>query len=101
MGERSGAVLRPAMGERSDAVLRPAMADITHVCRGYFLASDAMVALTILSGSRTGSPRLILSTFSIPSTTLPHAVYWLSRKVASPKQMKNWLSPELGSPARA
>src|SRR5690348_18237322 len=77
------------------------MADITHVCRGYFLASDAMVALTILSGSRTGSPRLILSTFSIPSTTLPHAVYWLSRKVASPKQMKNWLSPELGSPARA
>ena len=47
------------------------------------------VALTILSGSRTGSPRLILSTFSIPETTLPQTVYCRSRKGASPKQMKN------------
>src|SRR5674476_971375 len=60
-----------------------------------------IVALTILSGSLTGSPRLILSTLSIPSITLPQAVYWLSRKRASSKQMKNWLSPESGLPARA
>src|SRR5438128_1270654 len=46
---------------------------------------------TILSGSFTGSPRLILSTFSMPSITLPHTVYFLSRKVASSNTMKNWL----------
>ena len=34
-----------------------------------------IVALTILSGSLTGSPRLILSTFSMPSVTLPQTVY--------------------------
>ena len=60
-----------------------------------------IVALTILSGSLTGSPRLILSTFSMPSVTLPQTVYWLSRKRASSKQMKNWLSPESGLWARA
>src|SRR5262245_50036083 len=60
-----------------------------------------IVALTILSGFSTGSPRLILSTFSIPSITLPQTVYWLSRKRASSKQMKNWLSPESGLLARA
>src|ERR1019366_7294065 len=60
-----------------------------------------IVALTILSGLLTGSPRLILSTFSMPSITLPQAVYWLSRKRASSKQMKNWLSPEAGLAARA
>jgi hypothetical protein len=38
-------------------------------------ASSAMRAVTILSGSFTGSPRLILSTLSMPSTTLPHTVY--------------------------
>jgi len=32
------------------------------------------VAFTILSGSFTGSPFLILSTFSIPATTLPQTV---------------------------
>ena len=60
-----------------------------------------MRALTILSGFCTGSPRLILSTFSMPSVTLPHTVYWLLRNEASSKQMKNWLSPESGLAARA
>src|SRR5664280_1228608 len=65
------------------------------------LAHAPIVALLILSGSLTGSPFLILSTFSMPSITLPQAVYWLSRKWASSKQMKNWLSPESGLAARA
>src|SRR3954467_6538210 len=64
-------------------------------------ASAAMRALTILSGSRTGSPRLILSTFSMPEVTLPHTVYWLFRNEALSKQMKNWLSPESGLAAPA
>ncbi len=34
-----------------------------------------IVALTILSGFTTGSPRLIWSTFSMPSITLPQTVY--------------------------
>jgi hypothetical protein len=29
---------------------------------------------TIRFGSRTGAPRLILSTFSIPTTTVPHTM---------------------------
>src|ERR1700754_1689004 len=66
-----------------------------------YAASDAICALMILSGSFTGSPRLILSTFSMPEVTLPHTVYWLLRKEASSKQMKNWLSPESGLAARA
>src|SRR3981189_3055483 len=37
-------------------------------------ASAAMCALTILSGFCTGSPRLILLTFSLPSVTLPPTV---------------------------
>ena len=49
---------------------------------------------TILSGVAGGSPRVILSTFSMPRLTRPHTVYWPSRKVASSKQMKNWLSAE-------
>src|SRR5207237_9869589 len=64
-------------------------------------ASAAMCALTILSGSFTGSPRLILSTFSMPEVTLPQTVYWPLRKDASAQQMKNWLSPESGLAARA
>ena len=51
---------------------------------------------TILSGLAGGSPRVILSTFSMPWLTRPHTVYWPSRKVASSKQMKNWLSAESG-----
>src|SRR5258705_4103138 len=64
-------------------------------------ASTAMCALTILSGFCTGSPRLILSTFSMPDVTLPQTVYWPLRNDASSKQMKNWLSPESGLLARA
>src|SRR5262249_36579649 len=64
-------------------------------------ASDFIRAETILSGLTTGSPRLMPSTFSIPSTTLPHTVYWPLRNGASSKQMKNWLSPESGFCARA
>jgi hypothetical protein len=37
--------------------------------------SAAIVAFTILSGSFTGSPRLILSTFSMPDVTSPQTVY--------------------------
>src|SRR5580698_9517896 len=59
------------------------------------------VALTILSGSFTGSPRLILSTFSIPDTTFPQAVYCLSKNRASSKQMKNCEFAESGLCARA
>src|SRR5215467_5174667 len=58
--------------------------------------SQLKVALTILSGSRTGSPRLILSTFSMPDTTLPQTVYWRLRKGASAKQMKNCELAESG-----
>src|SRR5690348_8758660 len=60
-----------------------------------------IVAETILSGSLTGSPRLILSTFSMPEITLPHTVYCLSRKRASVKQMKNCELAEAGFCARA
>ena len=49
------------------------------------------------SGSRTGSPRLILSTFSMPSVTLPQTVYCLSRKRASSKTMKNCELAEFGA----
>src|SRR5690606_8571993 len=42
--------------------------------------SAAILTETMWSGSRTGSPRLIWSTFSMPSITLPHTVYWRSRK---------------------
>jgi hypothetical protein len=46
-------------------------------------------------------PRLILSTASIPSITCPQTVYCLSKKPASAKQMKNWLSAESELAARA
>src|SRR6195952_3204688 len=79
-----------------DARVKPA-----HDERWCQAASAAMRALTILSGFFTGSPRLILSTFSMPDVTLPHTVYWLLRNEASSKQMKNWLSPESGLEERA
>ena len=49
--------------------------------------------LIILSGSVTApllfsSPLLILSTNSIPSTTFPKTVYWLSRNGAGLKKIK-------------
>src|ERR1700692_555436 len=78
-----------------DTRVKPAYDDFAQA------ASAAMCSLTILSGFFTGSPRLILSTFSIPAVTLPQTVYWLLRNDASSKQMKNWLSPESGLAARA
>src|SRR5690606_4762019 len=52
------------------------------------------VTLIIRSGSATApfdasSPRLILSTFSMPSTTLPTTVYWPFRKSPGANMMKN------------
>src|SRR3546814_2372797 len=41
------------------------------------------------------------STCSMPSVTAPQTVYWPSRKRASSKQMKNWLSALFGFWARA
>src|SRR5258705_11045687 len=79
-----------------DTRVKPAYDDF-----GVHAASAAMRALTILSGFCTGSPRLILSTFSMPDVTLPQTVYWLLRNEASSKQMKNWLSAESGLAARA
>src|SRR4029077_9586345 len=90
-------------GVRKHAVLQTAKPGHDRVATAPAGADDyaPIVALTILSGSLTGSPRLILSTFSMPSVTLPQTVYWLLRKLASSKQMKNWLSPESGLLARA
>src|SRR5437588_6261683 len=79
-----------------DTRVKPAYDDF-----GLQAASSAMRALTILSGSRTGSPRLILSTFSMPDVTLPQTVYCLSRNRASVKQMKNCEFAESGLWARA
>ena len=61
----------------------------------------ASFAEMIRSGLETGSPRLILSTFSIPAVTLPQTVYWPLSHGESAKQMKNWLSAESGLCARA
>src|SRR6478735_329935 len=90
------------IGGRKHAVLQTAMPG-HGVATAPAGANDyaPIVALTILSGSLTGSPRLIWSTCSMPSITLPQTVYWLLRKLASSKQMKNWLSPESGLLARA
>src|SRR5690606_7004292 len=63
--------------------------------------SAATFIATILSGSCTGSPRLILSTFSIPSITWPQIEYCRLRKPASSKQMKNCELAEFGFWARA
>ena len=51
---------------------------------------------TILPGARGGSPLGRAWTASMPLVTLPHTVYWRSRKVASSMQMKNWLLAECG-----
>ena len=59
----------------------------------------------ILSGSETdplfGSPFLILSTNSIPFTTLPKAEYCLSKCGAESKHIKNWLFALSGFAERA
>src|SRR5947209_5844713 len=53
------------------------------------LISEATCTFTILSGSCTGSPRLILSTTSMPDTTSPTTVYLPFRNEPSPNMMKN------------
>ena len=63
--------------------------------------APAPVGVPIRAGARTGSPRLIVSTTSMPSITLPHTVYWRSRKRASEKQMKNCEFAECGKLVRA
>src|SRR3990167_415752 len=73
---------------------------------GHSFASAATWTLIILSGGAATAPdwpapRLILSTCSMPDVTLPHTVYWPSRKFESLKTMKNWLRALLGSLVRA
>src|ERR1700712_3426770 len=53
------------------------------------LTSDATCTFTILSGSGTGSPRLILSTTSMPDTTSPTTVYLPFSDEPSANMMKN------------
>src|SRR4051812_40552537 len=77
-----------------------------HVLRVYFASFSSILMLLIETGlsGRSFSPLgavAILSTVSIPSMTLPKAVYWLSRWGESPCMMKNWLPAELGSWVRA
>src|ERR1700754_5135823 len=65
------------------------------------LMSDATCTFTILSGSTTGSPRLILSTTSMPDTTSPTTVYFPFSDEPSSNMMKNCELAELGSEVRA
>lgn len=58
-------------------------------------------AETMRPGVRGGSPLGRESTASMPLVTFPQTVYFRSRKLASSKQMKNWLFAELGSLDRA
>jgi hypothetical protein len=83
-----------------DAFLRKCQTDVecglawlihveANVSRPHHKSNQPNIAEMILSGSRTGSPRLILSTFSMPDVTRPQTVYCRSRTRASSKQMKN------------
>src|SRR3954447_23638793 len=65
------------------------------------LTSDATCTFTILSGSATGSPRLSLSTTSMPDTTSPITVYLPFSDDPSANMMKNCEFAELGSLVRA
>ena len=55
----------------------------------YFFASASTYTFSITSGYLGGSPRVILSTCSMPSITWPHTVYLPVRKLqlSSVKQM--------------
>src|SRR5436190_5459074 len=97
-----GAVISTATANQSQGLPRCAMS--------LHLMSDATCTFTILSGSVTlpllepGGAFFSLSTTSMPCTTSPITVYWLLRKEASAKQMKNCalalstLSPRLAMP---
>src|SRR5207237_6145185 len=69
--------------------------------RDFLHAAVETVALTILPGSRGGSPTGSASTYSMPLSTSPHTVYWRSRKGESWVTMKNWLLALSGFCARA
>jgi hypothetical protein len=62
--------------------------------RCYALASAATCMRMMRSGSDGGSPRLSLSTTSMPRTTSPITVYWPLRNEPSSNMMKNWLLAE-------
>ena len=85
-----------AHARRARAVRRAFVVDLLRITR-----RPPRRDLDDLVGVAHGSPRLILSTFSMPSITLPQTVYCLSRKRASSKQMKNWLLALLGFCERA
>src|SRR5476651_406361 len=84
-----------------DAAVLEVDVERVFLVHGHSLTSAATRTLIILSGLAGGSPFLILSTNSMPDVTLPHTVYWPSRKFASLKQMKNWLRALPGSLERA
>src|SRR6202048_1657831 len=67
----------------------------------FYVMSDATCTFTILSGSVTGSPRLILSTTSMPQTPSPTTVYFPFSEGPSANMMKNCELAEFGSLERA
>src|SRR5437879_321657 len=63
-----------------------------------------MLSTLIRFSGRSFGPVLVVAIFSSTSSpliSLPKAVYWRSRNVGSPWQIKNWLPAELGSFERA
>ena len=78
------------LGRAADAV------ETTLALRRVAGLSQARIALTILPGSRGGSPLGSASISSMPSVTSPQTVYCPSRKRASSKQMKNCELAEFG-----
>src|SRR5580693_7229263 len=76
------------------------MSDLPRAAMAH-LMSDATCTFTILSGSVTGSPRLILSTTSMPETTSPTTVYFPFSGVPSANMIKNCEFAESGLAARA
>src|SRR6516162_7882406 len=108
--ERRVALNLPAAAERWLAAVSQVFSSSAETVHGppssrpgdhLYDAPAAILAEMMRSGSATGSPRLILSTFPMPSVTCPQTVYLPLRKGASAKQMKNWLSAESGDCARA
>src|SRR5215475_3149510 len=99
-----GDVLGRQVGTQLDddaAVLEVDVERVFLVHGSYSFTSAATRTRIILSGFVGGSPRLILSTQSMPLVTLPHTVYLPSRKGESLKTMKNWLCALFGSWVRA
>ena len=100
-GERDARSARET-GPRQNEKRRALRARLRRFCRARTSRGVRCDAdLDHLVGLAGGSPLLILSTFSMPSMTLPQTVYCLSRNRASSKQMKNWLLAEFGFCERA